>query len=294
MALTKIHPRLTAANERINHLLNGEFRVWQRGASVVITNGGAGYTADQWRVNAGATVSRQWVSGRYVARWAKTDTGFAGLFMQRVEGADLLNDKVVTIGCKIKVLSGTPKLRLMFQQHFGVGGDAYVNFHGPTFTPGGTEQRYTFTVKLNSTAEKNFASHSFLLAGIEQMEGTAAFSVEVGDFYLVEGGASAEDPSPTPRHIHHEIAMCQRYYCKVQGSIMGYNAAGQPVGSRVYFPVAMRTVPGVSVAVLGGQLNIGAPTVDGATVNSCRVFGSVSTTGTAYIDLLEVTANAEL
>lgn len=260
-----------------NKIINGDFGIWQRGASFT---GASGYTADRWRVSAdvagAAIVSRQsFVNGQtsvpgnpnYFLRLKRAALSELTL-RQKIEGVNTLAGRKVTYTAFLR--SGVPlTVNLIARQEFGTGGTPSANVD-QTFPVALTSlwTKFSFTVDLASTSGKTIGCSggdalTFLLVW-PSSSGGATDQIDIAHVSVVEGDATAEADPFSPRHIGQELVLCQRYFFRSYdwqgGHAIRYGTAGSlRDGGVLPFPVTMRAAPTTTIVVAPAFLNCSAP-----------------------------------
>lgn len=213
-----------SARTNRNLLINGGFRIWQRGTSFAATAGGL-YTADRWRASCGtggaATVDQQAftvgqtdVPGqpRFYLRHNQTGGGTSPHLEQRIEFVRTATDGTVAIGLWLKVASGSIQVTPQLHQNFGTGGSATVVTAGDPWTVTTTWTKFTWIVEVPSISgktisgsEDDFLALHLLLPSAATFElHAAAAQVEISQYST----AFSERP------FEQEVGLCQRYFEK--------------------------------------------------------------------------------
>ena len=212
-----------------NAIINGDFRIWQRGTS--FTTGSGTYTADRWvysfnGTGATRTVSQQsftpgnTISGyepQYHLRYAQSVAGTGGTYNvigQRIEDARTFAGQTVTISFWAKAAASTT-ITTGFDRNYGTGGssaDDNTNIVSHSLTT--SWQRFTTTVTIASVSGETIGANSFLLFWIG-MPTNATFTIDIWGVQVEKG--STATPFET-RPIGTELALCQRYYEIIQPS----------------------------------------------------------------------------
>ena len=292
-----------------NVIINGDFRVWQRGTS--FTSGG--YTADRWQAS-GLGGSTRTVS-QYIATETTgmqvifTSGGNAGsrtMIQQKIESVRVFAGQEVTLSFEARSTNIT-QISTDVQQFFGSGGSpsATTTFGGKKHTGIATAwKRFSVTFNVPSVDGKTIGTTSaldclqvnfFLEAGSDFDGRTDSLGTQSGSIILrnvqLEPG-----PVATPfehRPIGAELALCQRYYAANSGmalsmtrlTLSGGNEA-QVVGY-VTFPVSMRATPTVTMVVNSGSSPVTNPDPSGFR-------GRVNIATTSASSISAYTADAEL
>jgi len=246
-----------------NVLINGDFRVWQRGTSITVTTGSP-YTADRWCVTPGGTAnfsaSRQTASldgFQYCLRLQRTasNTNTSALYLSQpvetVTSIPLANKQVsfsfyARAGANFSAASSALNVRLVT----GTGTDG--NYLAATLTGQAIPLDTTATL---TTSFQRFTYSVFVPSGVNQVQ-PVFFYTPVGtaganDYFDVTGVQLEQNYSLTPfeqRPIGVELALCQRYYyviprtADIYSDILSGGTVDQTTYARyaVYRPV-MRT-----------------------------------------------------
>ena len=291
-----------------NVLINGDFKVWQRGTSGAMATGfGTGYLADRWTsaragYAAGGTVSRRTASldgFQYCARVQRdsgnTSTVSSWYFqtLETVTSIPLVN-KPVVYSFYIRAganFSGTVTAQLYSgtatdqgsYPNTGITGSVTVIASALSLTT--SWQRFVLYGNVGASATQLFAG----------FEHTPSGTAGADDYYEITGVQLEQNYQPTPfeqRPIGVELALCQRYYQRYTSTgsdqafasgVMYTSAA--PLGP-LLFPV-MRTAPTITFAgtydiVTGGVVFYPSGVSSGNTTSFSTQFSANGiTTGTA-------------
>ena len=328
--------RYTAGTVQSNPVLNSAMQVWQRGTTFAISNTSA-YTADRWqgRVSAVCTTSfsRQATGDttnlpniQYATRVQRASGQTATPLLILEQSFETINSipfagKTVTFSfyaraganyssasnlLNVYLYSGTGTDQNISGSYTGVSN---IIFSTPTLTT--TWQRFTYTGTVPSTCTEIAAQFFY----------TAVGTAGTNDYFDVTGvqidiGSVALPFRTYAGTLQGELAACQRYYWKTQGSstsnYWGTSSAATTTILDFYIqsPVNMRTFPtGIEIANIdfisgGTRYNTGTYALNTSTTNGFNlrythgsavftsgsavgVYGAVS--GTPFI-----AANAEL
>lgn len=292
---------------RKNLVINGNFDIWQRGATNLGPNVGA-YVADRfrcdWNGNAGVNISRQnFVLGqsdvpnepRYFLRWQQITAGTAASIhkiSQAIESVRTLAGKTATLTFWAKADSSR-QLNVTLAQFLGAGGGGVE-----TVTPVGSFQlktswsRFSATVQLPSLAGKVLGSsgNDYLRLSFD-LPLNVLQVIDLAQIQLEEGPVSTPFELRSPGE---ELMLCQRYFEKTYsqdsppGSFVGaYGAlvstvkqgqasfAAQPLAHWT-FKVEKRAVPSFSLFTptskgVAGQWRSGS---DEVSSSNARVLGA--------------------
>jgi hypothetical protein len=251
-----------------NRIINGDFRIWQRGTTISNPLSTNFYTADRWGCNRAADVS-----GAVVSRIASGLTGFEfALALQRVAGntgteaislwysaesSDVydLADNQVTLSFWAKTganFSGGSSIGVII--YSGTGTDQRVYNYTGIVSVASTTQAITSTwtrYTLTGTVPANATELGLQFNWVPSGTAGADDSVKFAGVQLERGGSASTFET---RAIGSELALCQRYYLKKAAlTINGLALAGNAVVTNVQqdfpdtFPT-MRSSPVASVS----------------------------------------------
>jgi hypothetical protein len=229
-----------------NHIINGDFNIWQRGTSKT----GNGYGADRWVNNvytSGTFTSsrRTDVTQQSFITYMRCSQSVAGstndrqAIYQNIEGLRLVG-KVVTVSFKAKASKtlNNCQVREIFVGSSVTAGYRYFNVDTSwkkyTFTGIAQQQGSDDYVRLNIDIGFNNDTWDFDIAEVQVEEGTAATPFEY-------------------RPYQQELALCQRYFWKTNpgnvnqsGCLNGVFRTSTVVVGFTQFPVTMRAAPTVT------------------------------------------------
>ena len=311
-----------------NYLINGGFRLWQRGTSFTSNNV---YGADRWKHAYGdgtGTTSREpfalgqtAVPGepRYYFHHDRTSaaTSTNTVIRQRVEGVRTLAGVTATWSFYGKCdLAKT--FNLFIFQNFGTGGSPSATVvAGPiAFNCGTSWSRHQFKFNIPSISGKTFgtASNDYVEIVLQEAGSFSAFILDIAQVQLEKGSVAT---SFQYRPIGMELDLAQRYYSKtynfetdpgtatstgyVEGGSSGLSNGGHSIRVHWSFPSRMRTTPTVTVYSLNGT---NGKWTDVSSADQTAIAQRTSQTGTnvavsltATTDLRvggHITADAEL
>ena len=280
-----------------NKIINGDFKVWQRGSSFS-NPANESYLADRFNIvfdgtGSTRTISRQTFTpgtapvagyeGEYFIRMAQTVAGSGGTYVgfnQRIEDVRVFAGQTATLSFWAKA-DATRTILPNLQQNFGSGGSTTVNitsgFTSTNLTTSWT--RYSFTVSVPSISGKTVGTSSFL----QLYFGFAANTVQTIDIWGVqlEAGSTATPFQTATGSFQGELAVCQRYYesWTAAGSNFGLPGAAAwnaTTGGKlaVQFSVPKRVAPSVAfsnILIISGTSSL--------TVTSLAFFGGGSSSG---------------
>lgn len=226
---------------RYNHIINGDFRFWQRGVGYGST-GTYIYTADRWMyaenfIGGGNGVSRQpFTIGQtdvpnnptyylqYGIGTAGTATSEQSCLKQKIEDVTKLAGKTVTLSFWAKADISRP-ISIVFEQFFGTGGSpssfVYTVPTNNKITLTTSWTQYSFTVTLPSVSGKTLGTNNndclevwfWMDAGSDYDVITDSLGHQTGtfDYAQVQLTESSIILPWQDRSETEELALCQRY-----------------------------------------------------------------------------------
>ena len=263
-----------------NHLINGCFRVWQRGTSQTST----GYESDdRWlNLNGGSTKTHSqqpFILGQtdvpgnpqFFSRTVVSSVVGAGNYTtkhQKVESVRTLAGQTATLSFWAK--ADAPKnMAVEFYQEFGNGGSPSAAVSGigvTTIALTASWKYYTVTVNIPSISGKTLGTNNddnvqvifWFDAGSTFNARTNSLGQQSGTFDIANAMLEA-GPTATPferRPIGTELALCQRYYWRESaGASSSYKAVVMPLtttrvlGAPFCLPVSLRNSSNVGLTV---------------------------------------------
>ena len=252
-----------------NVLINGNYDIWQRGATFAAATAGA-YTADRFSIQYGGTSINPTVArdttvpnaqSKYSAKVTQVTSSATSVTTYALRQSIEANNLYSLIGKSVTV---------SFWYRSNKTGSHGIRIYG-AFLTGGTDDRQGFTVNAADTWEKKtitstaFAAVSAINVSPEAVGGLidigfrvqdAGFtSVSASDYFQIaqvqlEVGSVATPFSLTGGTIQGELAACQRYYYRDLGTSVyavapgyGYAINTNSIGYVFNLPVSMRVVP---------------------------------------------------
>jgi hypothetical protein len=218
-----------------NAIINGDFRIWQRGTS--FSNPATGtFAADRWSVvwdgtGATRTVSQQAFTpgsapttgyeGQYFYRFAQSVAGSGGtynLFQNRIEDVRTYAGQTVTISFWAKASASMSLVRLNFEQDFGTGGSpsgaVSTDLASTNFAITTSWQRFTYTTTVPSISGKTMGTTTPGYLGLRfWLPVNSTFTLDVWGVQ-VELGSTATPFETATGTIAGEIYACERYFQK--------------------------------------------------------------------------------
>jgi hypothetical protein len=258
-----------------NKIINGDFRVWQRGTSfsglgdgayfadrfaIAWSAGGASNTASQQTFTPG-TAPVSGYEGQYFARVAATSGGASTVLgiSQKVEDVRTLAGQAFTFSFWAKADSARTITSYMIQ-NFGSGGSASVT-NTTTYALTTSWARYTYTATMPSVSGKTIGAGSYFYIDFELAAGQATGSPTLDTWgWQLEAGSVATAFQTATGTLQGELAACQRYYQTLdEGSMCGRVETTSQATLVTTLPVAMRTQP--SATLLTGTNALLVPSV---------------------------------
>jgi hypothetical protein len=235
-----------------NKIINGDFNIWQRGATST-TNGAWNYFADRFQsYNYGGTFSpsRQTftpgsapVAGYEAQYFLRINSSLTGSTVaQPIEDVRTLAGQTATISLWAKSDTSNA-LKISMFQVFGSGGSAGVtvlnNAAMATLTTSWV--RYSYTVSIPSISGKTVGTSSNLFL---QFTGDTSKDLDVWGVQ-VEAGSTATAFQTATGTLQGELAACQRYYFRASVGSIGNVIATSTTAfeGNLPLPVAMRIKP---------------------------------------------------
>lgn len=246
-----------------NKIINGDFKIWQRGTSITLPNNTQTYAQDRFYYysthSAGtATVTQQAFTagsapaapyeGQYFARMTCASTTTYGEFGQKIEDVRTFANSTVTFSYWAKA-SVTTTLSQNIGQNFGSGGSSAVYTNPGSVTVTTSWQRFTTTVTMPSIAGKTIGSGNHVIV-VFTFTPTASQTLDIWGVQLEAGATATPFQTASGGSPQAELAMCQRYYWRYTNADAVYRYLGScyfsattTALSQVPFPVTMRTTP---------------------------------------------------
>lgn len=277
-----------------NALINGDFRIWQRGTPASTTTGAT--SADCWKLDydgSGSTfsVTQQGATDvllldqgiRNFWRCARTVAGSGGTYRQlrqRVEFVNTLAGKSVVVSFWGRADSSRA-VSLLLTQNFGSTGSALVNSSAVGKTLTSSWQHFECAFTLASISGKTISGGDDYLQLTFNLPLNVTDTIEIADVQMQVGTALPAAMSER-RPYQADLAMCRRYLSKVPiGWAAGaYNTTTVVVSGAT--PVPMRATPSVSWTGSGTVTQPGITAPNSTTAPT--VTGYDTTSGGILID----------
>lgn len=262
-----------------NKIINGNFDVWQRGTGAFTS----GYTTDRFWIDftdASPSVSQSsFTLGQadvpnepkhyltYTTTTASTTTERA-LIQQGVEGVRSLAGQTATLSFWAKA-DAAKDMAVDFRQYFGGGGggsaDAFITPQTVSLTT--SWQKFEVTVAVPSISGKTLGSSGddqllvrfWFSCGSAVSNAPTSLGTQSGTFDIAQVQLEVGDTASGFETLSYgeTLAMCQRYYWRLQGNGSSGQALGAGyLGSAITYrgminlPVYMRNPPTVSYTTL--------------------------------------------
>ena len=302
-----------------NRIINGDFKVWQRGAGAFTTSNT--YTADRWAVvgASGQTISvtqQSFTPGNAISgfeptfyarlAWSGTPSG-TFWFTQRVEDVRTFAGQQVVLSFWAKASSSTSVFAPTIEQNFGTGGSSVVTTVASTITLTTSWQRFSIPFSVPSITGKTIGTNSYL--DVRPLNGGATVNGINIDIWGVQLEAGAVATPFETEDYGTTLAKCLRYYQllnrkngasdKVLGTAIYNNATY--VSMAVHLPVAMRTVPVLDASSGTGMFYAGGASIDyinslslsgDSTETVALLYNNTEASGTAgYVAQIKITTN---
>ena len=247
-----------------NRIINGDFRIWQRGTSFTSVASGQ-YTADRWQLSyrtAGVTIAQQNNTTYYAARLTNTDGSVQSFdFEQRIEDTSQFSNTTYTLSFYAKA-STAVTLGVNIYANYGTGGSSQDTVYSNNVSLTTSRAKYTITLPFPDMSAKTIAavgtggSYVRTLFSISSLPASAWYEV---DSVQVEPGSVATSFDYRPHAT--EMQLCQRYFEKSfpydvtpsnggassfstnQGLLAVYTSNTFPWGGYLGFKVTKRVSP---------------------------------------------------
>jgi hypothetical protein len=238
-----------------NKVINGAFDIWQRGTSFTNPTNNT-FVADRYSMyidgsGATRTISQQSFTpgsqpsgfyGQYFFRYAQTVAGTGASvnngLLSKIENVNTLQNQTVTLSFWMKADASRSVTWATYQQ-FGSGGSSAVLVNTYTFTATTSWQRFTQTFTMPSLTGKTIGTGSsltFIISFPLNTVGTYDFTG-----VQLEAGSTATAFQTATGTIQGELAACQRYYWRYNGSgsydPVGTGYANSTTAANGYIPI---------------------------------------------------------
>jgi hypothetical protein len=274
-----------------NKIINGDFGIWQRGASFNPAGVGFFLFADRWRsytyAASATTATRESFTagtapvagyeGTFFGRVVSTNT-FAYFSYNGIENVRTFAGQTVTLSYWAKSASAQTLNEVQVSQYFGSTGSAAVatTLTAPSITTSWV--RYTHTFAMPSISGKTISGGN---DGIFiNIKGAINNALDMWGFQLEYGSKATPFQTASGGSPQAELAMCQRYYyplaiTNIDASLTVNRTSTTTSETMIYLPTPMRTVPTISSVAVGGVFGrlVGYDTAFGVTVVNVTAVG---------------------
>ena len=260
-----------------NKIVNGDFRINQRGFTSTTTSGTYGfdrwcleystgtstYTPQTFTTGSPAATGFESANFARVVSSGQTATSAYTMLFQRIEDVRILANSTATISFWAKASSGTPSVAIELQQNFGSGGSpsSQVNNYAGKVTLSTSWVRYSVTYlvpnidskTIGSTANSSFTGlNLWTSSGSDYNSRTGSIGIQSAtiDFWGVQVEQNYQATPFEQRPIGVELALCQRYYVQdaYTDRFTFFVGGDGYMNSNLYsFPVQMRIAPTVTL-----------------------------------------------
>jgi hypothetical protein len=253
-----------------NAIINGDFDIWQRGASFSLGPGSV-YTADRWLAampaSTAATVTRQSFLPNelsipevgdleYYLRFSVSQSNQFTNLEQRIEDVRTFAGQRVNLSFWAKGVSPTAGLFFGFLQVFGSGGSSAVSNSALVNIGGLTSEwtRYSVSGIIPSILGKTVGSGSNISIRIGQRGGDTSSSpweIDIAAVQLEAGSVATPFSLAGGGRQGAELALCQRYCFTSPASNLdsigfGYTNTTTSIRFHISHPVTMRSAPTIT------------------------------------------------
>jgi hypothetical protein len=285
-----------------NRLINGDFRIWQRGTS----SSSSGYLADRWFHNASGTYARSTdvptsQGFKYSLSNAVTTGTTYGVTLQRIESVNCydLGNSDVTLSFWLKSVTGsTTYYAILYYPNSVDDYSAVTVIEQKSFSATTSWAKYTLTYKNISVNAVNglqvyffsaddAVAPSYLITGIQLEKGSVGTGFDL-------------------RPYGTELNLCQRYF-EVSGATtnsllyQGYVGSASAIRCPLFYNVTKRAQPTVTVvpsAASWTYSNGSGLFVANAGVDTTRMEWNTAGAGMSYVHNASagtyITSSAEL
>jgi len=247
-----------------NKIINGDFSVWQRGTSfsnpainaytadrIIQGNNASGVAfVDSQQVFTPGTAPVAGYESAYFYRRNVTTAGSGGQYnfiQQRIEDIRTLAGQTVTFSFWAKADSART-VSVSLTQNSGSGGTGGANFNSSNITLSTAWTRYSITTTLTSLSGVTIGTSSYL-AVVLNMPINTTMTIDTWG-WQVEAGSVATPFTTASGTLQGELALCQRYYQRINNNPSGYGGFGSGFASATtnvridcFLPVQMRALP---------------------------------------------------
>ena len=281
---------------RKNYIINGNFNIWQRGAS--FTNPSVNdYTADRWQVisvgggmaSVNQILNQDSDQGRRHLQFTSGTSVTYNEIQQRIERISRFrSSKTYTLSFLAKATSAVSLSAITYENYGDGGSTTLTTTTNHSVTTSWT--KFTQQITLSDYSAKTLGNNNFLGIGFRVNDDN--LTVEIAQVQLEEGSVATDFEY---RPIGEELALCQRYYYGHVNLVTVppiYNSTTNLTRRVTFvFPVPMRATPSVNIIVHSNFS--GTPSVTSPSIHSINFQGTATgvTNGT---QINNFSADAEL
>jgi len=265
-----------------NRIINGDFRIWQRGTSFTSVSSGQ-YTADRWQLSyrtAGVTIAQVNNTTYYAARLTNTDGSVQSFdFEQRIEDTSQFSNTTYTLSFYAKA-STAVTLGVNIYANYGTGGSSQDTVYSNNVSLTTSRAKYTITLPFPDMSAKTIAavgtggSYVRTLFSITSLPASAWYEI---DSVQIEPGSVATSFDYRPHAT--ELQLCQRYYERLEAQSQFWVPNG---GYLTYLVLLWRfNVPKRAAVTLSAISGVTA-TLDSYGAGAVSYSSAASDSGTQY------------
>ncbi len=254
---------------RTDLIYNGNFRINQEAAASYTATAASGkYTVDGWYVYSGTgatnvitptaeTAGTYADHDRYYLEWDRTVAGSADSYLEhRIEDVRRAGGSSVTVAVLADVASSTASLKVEVVQNFGTGGatpstTVVTTSTAITLSTSNTSQYVTIAVP--SISGKTLGTNEDHYTAI-RLTRTSAYGTGKIRLHRIGVTLGTAQVWPDKRPRAQDLAIAQRYYSFVDGSVSGNGilvgtmTSTSQLSACVFHNPPMRKIPAVSVS----------------------------------------------
>jgi len=229
---------------RKNLFINGAFEVFQRGAGPASpSSGNSPSTADRWNIPNTSEVSEVVANDRasHLSKMLKVTANSSGYgqVAQWIENVRTAAGQNVTVSCWVKSPTAGP-MRFHIYQAFGSGGSSTVSVIDDasyfTINKADVWQRFEATIYIPSVDGKTIGDNSYLAI---QMGAPSSIANRIVYYSEMQAELGKVATPFEHRSYGEELALCQRYYERIDGTQAWDQAVG--FGDKIYIPIKFHT-----------------------------------------------------
>ena len=296
-----------------NAIINGDFRINQRGFTSTTTDGAFGfdrwflaaadgtttYTPQTFTPGAAPVAGYEAINFARIVSTGQTLSSAYSWLRHRIEDVRVFANQTATVSFWAKAATGTPKIAVELAQQFGSGGSSQVATYAGQVTLSTSWARYSVTIAVPSITGKTIGAGSSLTlnlmfsAGSDYNSRSGSLGIQSNTFDIwgvqVEAGSVATAFQTATGTLAGELAACQRYYVRFNdptntrgniGSAIRYS--GTNALALVYLPVTMRVAP---TAVESASLEVSDVEATNIAITAVTLASTYASNKTLGLDL---------